>query len=272
MQKFSRKPVINKGMKMGYSMNTYHNMLSLKNFNIKSKQTGCKSFNKTLLIALAFIGLGCSSTEVGLQYYSLNAITSPATNETSLANNENNTFVALNNVKMADFLNTGGLVMQIDSHQIHISNQHLWGDKLPKAIETHLITSLSNKQSKLYVEHKNSTNARTAGKQLTLYFEQFTVTNQTAGEPNETVISGSYIIETKAETNIDEKVSTKTEFQNRNQQRKHRKRNNAMYSKKAFFDIRQPLTQDGYNHAVESFKASLNRLSGQIQKDLIVTD
>ena len=147
MQKFSRKPVINKGMKMGYSMNTYHNMLSLKNFNIKSKQTRCKSFNKTLLIALAFIGLGCSSTEVGLQYYSLNAITSQPTNETSLANNENNTFVALNNVKMADFLNTGGLVMQIDCHQIHISNQHLWGDKLTKAIETHLITSLSNKSN-----------------------------------------------------------------------------------------------------------------------------
>ncbi len=254
---------------MEHLMRTY-----IKHFSRRKIRSS--SFNKALLFTFALVGLGCSSTEVGLQYYSLNAISSQPTNEASLANNEDNTFVVLNNVEMADFLNTGGLVMQIDSHQIHISNQHLWGDKLPKAIETHLISSLSNKESMLYLEHKNSSNSRIADKHLTLYFEQFTVTNENTDRPSETVISGSYIIETKAETkaetNIDEKVSTKTEFQNRNQQRKHRKRNNAMDSKKAFFDIRQPLTQDGYNHAVESFKASLNRLNGQIQKDLIVTD
>ncbi|WP_426358281.1 PqiC family protein [Pseudocolwellia sp. HL-MZ19] len=249
-------------------MKTYLNMLSIKKLTTKKPKATHSAFNKASLIALALIGLGCSSTEVGLQYYSLNAINSQSVSNVSIENNEDNTFVALNNVEMADFLNTGGLVMQIDSHQIHISNQHLWGDKLPKAIETHLITSLSNKQSKVYVEHKNTTNSRTADKHLTLYFEQFTVTNQTAGEPNETVISGSYIIETKAEI----KTDAKAESQNINQQRKHRRRNNAMESKKAFFDIRQPLTQDGYNHAVESFKASLNRLSAQIQKDLSVTD
>ena len=242
---------------MEHLMRTY-----IKHFSRRKIRSS--SFNKALLFTFALVGLGCSSTEVGLQYYSLNAISSQPTNEASLANNEDNTFVVLNNVEMADFLNTGGLVMQIDSHQIHISNQHLWGDKLPKAIETHLISSLSNKESMLYLEHKNSSNSRIADKHLTLYFEQFTVTNENTDRPNETVISGSYIIETKA----DAKVDTKAESQNINQQRKHRRRNNAMESKKAFFDIRQPLTQDGYNHAVESFKASLNRLSAQIQKDL----
>lgn len=90
----------------------------------------------------------------------------------------------------------------------------------------------------MYVEAKTSKNDSLADKKLTLSFEQFTVTNQ-----NETVISGFYTIESNA---------------NNNKQRE-----------KTFFDIRQTLTKDGYNHAVETFKYSLNTLAKQIESKLV---
>jgi len=219
-------------------------MIKNSNFfsNLKAKMKE-NTLNQALIISLSVVGLGCSSSDVGLHYYSLNAITSQPTNSTIIKSTKDKEAVVLNGIEMADFLNTGGLVMQIDSHQLHISNQHLWGDKLPKAIENHLISSLADEKSPYYLERKNLTNINSANKYLTLSFEQFTVTGQNTESPNETVISGSYVIESTLD-------------------------NNETHSQKAFFDIRQPLTQDGYNHAVESFKTSLNRLSTQIQNDL----
>lgn len=218
-------------------------IIYIKKLMMKKNNLTLSKFAYVCFIAFSFVTLGCSSTDTTLKYYSLNAVDSQPKNVKTIEKHNDNIFVVINSVELADFLNTGGLVMQIDSHQINISNQHRWGDKLPKAIATHLIASLSNKESKLYIEPKNSNNSRHADKYLSLSFEQFTVTNQASGSNNETVISGTYNIESKSED-------------------KH------IDSKKTFFDIRQPLTQDGYNHAVENFKASLNTLSKQIQNDI----
>jgi len=218
-------------------------MIYIKKLLVMKKNLTLSNFAYVFFIAFSFVTLGCSSTDTSLKYYSLNAIGSQQENVKKIAKHEGNTFVVIDSIELADFLNTGGLVMQIDSHQINISNQHRWGDKLPKAISTHLITSLSNKESKLYVESRNSNNNRLADKYLSLAFEQFTVTNQISGADNETVISGTYKIRS---TNEDKHAD----------------------SKRTFFDIRQPLTQDGYNHAVKNFKASLNALSKQIQNDI----
>lgn len=205
--------------------------------HIQSKSnTPLKAASKTLLVVLTLFTLGCSNTDVGIQYYSLNAIKVQQGNTLTREKNKDNTFVVINNIELADFLSTGGLVMQVDSHQIQISNQHRWGDELSKAIATHLITSLSNNDNHLHVELKNSKNEGLASKKLSLSFDQFTIANQ----QHETVISGYYTIEST--------LNNKRE--------------------KTFFDIRQPLSENGYNHVVENFKKSLDELSNLVIKEL----
>lgn len=187
------------------------------------------------LIVLSFFITSCSNTDVGIHYYALNTIEAEPKKLLIIENSTEHTFVIIEQVALADFLNTGSLVMQIDSHQIQLSNQHRWADKLPKAISTHLTSSLLNSNNSFYVEDKSTKNETLADHQLALNFEQFTITNH-----HETIISGYYRIQSKLNGE----------------------------SKKSFFDIRQPLTQDGYNHAVAMLKKSLDELSEQIVKDI----
>lgn len=214
---------------------------------MKKNNLTLSKFAYVCFIAFSFVTLGCSSTDTTLKYYSLNAVDSQPKNVKTIEKHNDNIFVVINSVELADFLNTGGLVMQIDSHQLNISNQHRWGDKLEKAIYSHLLTSLSNEDSKIYIESKNSNNRLLADKYLSLSFEQFTVTDQALGANNETVVAGTYTIMSKI-------------------------KGQDMESEKIFFDIRQPLTQDGYNHAVENFKHSLDRLSKEIQHNIELTE
>lgn len=193
------------------------------------------SLTKSLLIALSLFSLSCSNTDVGIHYYSLNAIDSPPEKALTIEQNKENTFIVIETITLADFLNTGSLVMQVDSHQIQLSNQHRWGNKLPKAIATHLISTLPNSDNNIYIEHKTAKNEELADHKLTLSFDQFTITNK-----HETIISGYYRIQSKL----------------------------SGHSKKSFFDIRQPLVQDGYNHAVETFKKSLVELSEKVIKEI----
>lgn len=200
---------------------------------VMKKMSSKKSLSITQLIVFSLFSMSCSNTDVGIHYYSLNTIDVQPQKALTIKQNKENTFVVIDKIALSDFLNTGSLVMQVDSHQIQLSNQHRWGDKLPSAIATHLMSTLSSSENHLYVENKTSKNEDLADQQLTLYFDQFTITNN-----HETIISGYYRIQSKIYGD----------------------------SKKSFFDIRQPLSQDGYNHAVETFKKSLSELSNQIVK------
>ncbi|XPF94044.1 PqiC family protein [Colwellia sp. RE-S-Sl-9] len=208
----------------------------MKTYIQSKSSTQIKAAFNAFLIISALFTLGCSNTNEGIQYYSLNAIKPQASKIINIEKTQEDTLVIINDITLADFLNTGGIVMQVDSHQIQISNQHRWGDKLPKAILAHLITSLSANNNHLYFDLKNSKNTHLANKKLSLSFEQFTIANQ----QHETVISGYYTIESTLDNTRE----------------------------KTFFDIRQPLSENGYNHAVENFKNSLDELSSLIIKEL----
>lgn len=198
-----------------------------------------KKVSSLLISALPLlIGLqGCSSPEIPIHYYSLNTIESNTLSDKESATEltlEAKKQLVIRHIEMADFLKTGSLVMQVDAHQIQLSNQHRWADKLPRAISISLVRLMSNnhqgikvaaKRTKLTTDEKNYT--------IDVFFEQFTLSTN-----NETVISGSYMIQS-----------------NNNQTRR-------------YFDIRQPLEEDGYNHAIERFQHSLNSLSAQILNEV----
>lgn len=83
-----------------------------KHLKHKTKNTSAVSlFNKAFLVASTLLLLSCSSNDVGIRYYSLNAIQSQAEKITTVKHDQTKTFVVINNIALADFLDTGGLVM-----------------------------------------------------------------------------------------------------------------------------------------------------------------
>jgi len=215
-------------------------------FSKNNKQSNKKRFTllsvlqkacdiKLLLIIASLVSVSCSNTDSSIHYYSLNTIANQPQKASTTQHHKESTFVVLNTIELTDFLNTGSLVMQLDSHKIQLSNQHRWGNKLPNAIAKHLMSTLSSNNKNLYIERKNAKNIDKSDIQLTLYFEQFTITNN-----SESIIAGYYLIQSTL----------------------------GDHRQKSYFDIRQPLTQDGYNHAVNTFNHSLDDLSQQIANEL----
>ena len=204
------------------------------------KRFMCKKNTLCNLVWLIVLATGCSTIEVPTSYYSVNTVSpqpvlSPLIQNNSITKATPLKYVLLHNIGMADFLKTGSIVMQINEQQLQLSNHHFWADKLPRAISVNLARQLSISNKNLVVSNKGYKNKPTQLYVIDLYFEQFTITHN-----NETVVSGSYSVHSK-----------------HNEQ-----------SKKIFFDIRQPLTKDGYNHAIEAFKQSLTELSALLIKDI----
>jgi len=146
--------------------------------------------------------------------------------------NEPQPLVLLSQVKLADFLATGALVMQLKSHQIQLSNQHRWADDLPEAITRSLLGILDKIKPNYHFEINNIHWQENAKAHINIYIDQFTVlANQT------TLTSGTFW------------------FLN-----KHNK-----LIRKQTFRIIKPLKKDGYNHAVAQLKLSLSELAEQIK-------
>jgi len=183
---------------------------------------------------------GCSTPEAPIHYYSLNTIHSNNTIVGSPKDvNNSSAELVIRDVEMADFLKTGSLVMQVGAHQIQLSELHRWADKLPRAITLNLIKHMSQSQNNVAIFTKRDltkqqkTNNIAKRYIVDVFFEQFTLSTD-----HQTVISGSYTLQT---------TSTKTRH---------------------YFNIRQPLTQDGYDNAVQQFQYSLNALSEKILSEL----
>ncbi len=203
-------------------------------------QTYKNTKNRCMLLAGVMISAlavqSCSSPEVPVHYYSLNTIQqtegmmSENQQNTSV---ESNTTLSIQNIDMADFLKTGSLVMQVDSHQIQLSDQHRWADKLPRAIKVNLTKNLSKNKKNIQVVNKAQRTNKGLHYSVTVFFEQFTISEQ-----QETVVSGSYSIHSINNENT------------------------------IFFDIRQPLKNDGYNSAIQQYQQSLNELSSKIINDI----
>jgi uncharacterized lipoprotein YmbA len=194
---------------------------------VKLTEHNCINRLNALLLVGALVG--CSAPEISINYYSLNTINEPPKSLITNQNNQNvrsltQKSIIIQQVEMADFLKTGGIVMQIGAHQLQLSNNHLWADKLPRAISVNLARQLPI----------HSTKTSTQPIIVDMFFEQFTI-----AENNQTVVSGFYTVKDQGK------------------------------STQEYFDIRQPLTQDGYNHAVESFQSALKQLAEQITQTTV---
>jgi len=185
-----------------------------------------------LVLCLVSIFSSCASTPIIVNYYTLNNIDANNKLNKRIVSNEQVPTILISPVKLADFLSTGALVMQLRSHQIQLSNQHRWADNLSDAITRRLLANLSKTVPSFHFEKNELHWKGNAQLSINISFDQFTVL------ADRTVLtSGTFWLLDK---------------------------HNKLMTKQSF-NIIKPLTKDGYNHAVGQLESSLITLAEKIE-------
>lgn len=189
------------------------------------------------LFTICLINLlsSCANAPIIVNYYTLDNMDTRIKNSTRKVINEQQPLVLLSSIKLADFLTTGALVLQLKSHQIQLSNQHRWADNLSETLTRNLLTKLARKMPNYDFERNDLRWKNKSQATIDVTFEQFTI----LADKN-TLTSGSFWLFNK---------------------------HNKLVHKQSF-SIRIPLMEDGYNHAVVQLESSLTTLTQQIQSSL----
>jgi uncharacterized lipoprotein YmbA len=178
----------------------------------------------------------CATAPININYYTLNGIKTTYPSAVNTVIGEQQPIVLLSTVKLADFLATGALVMQLESHQIQLSNQHRWADNLTEAITRRLLSGLEHEAPGYHFETNDLLWKSNAQAYIKISIDQFTVLSD-----NTTLTSGTFWLLDK---------------------------NNKPLRKQSF-SINKSLSKNGYNHAVVQLELSLNTLAQQISPLLI---
>jgi len=100
---------------------------------------------KRTLFCLIFLVIGCSSKPTPeTQYFVLN----PDTQATSTAitkslENDSKNIVVIKSIKLAEFLDQPGIVLQTDAHQIEVAHYHRWGEPLTRGLHRYVLETLT---------------------------------------------------------------------------------------------------------------------------------
>lgn len=176
----------------------------------------------------------CASTGEPVKYYSLTLDTKPAVQVTDTPVRD----VIIEPVHLAKLLRQEGIVTQIGKNEVTVAHFHRWAAPLGGEIARVLVNDLNSKTHKVHFARLRSGINQHANFTLRLSIEKFNIRN------NATVnIGGHYWLLDKNATLINEKT----------------------------FDIKQPLTENGYSHAVEKLKQALDQLASNILADFNTT-
>jgi len=196
-----------------------------------------KIFLHISILCLLILCSSCSTTPITVNYYTLNNIETSASSSKNKGEDHLQPLILISPIVLADFLTTGALVMQLESHKIQLSNQHRWAHNLSEAIAINLLKKLSITTTTHQFELPNYHWQSDVQAHLKIRVEQFIVTAD-----QHTLIAGSFWL-------LD---------------------NNKRLVKKQAFEIRKTLNHAGYNHAVAQLESSLSVLAEQI-RNLILT-
>lgn len=98
------------------------------------------------LTALFCLNLvACASAPVPIEYYRINSL---PTEKVELPDETKAIKVVVESVQLPSFLSQPGLVMQSGPHQITISKNHLWAERLDKAVPRLLVSKLQDLSGK----------------------------------------------------------------------------------------------------------------------------
>jgi len=182
-----------------------------------------------LLTLSLFIVLchACTSTSEQIKYYRL----TPDTVVTNSETNKQLTRVVISPVHVAKVLQQDGIVNHLGKNEINIAHFHRWANSLDEAIAMALVKNINSRTHQYYFEKFNAQINQHANYILSLTIEKFDIRDDASVN-----ISGNYLLLDKNKIAIVEQS----------------------------FDIKQPLIEDGYSHAVEKLKQTLEQLAEKI--------
>lgn len=99
---------------------------------------------KKVLFCVIFMLSGCSSAPTPeTQYFVLTPktlTTSTATSKT--LQNDSKNVVVIESIKLAEFLDQSGIILQTDTHQIKVAHYHRWGEQLKRNLHRYISETL----------------------------------------------------------------------------------------------------------------------------------
>ena len=191
-----------------------------------------KQYRVLWTVILTTLLVSCSSQMAPIHYYRL---TDSQSMPVLPSQHEKVALLLIEPVELAEFLTTGGLVMQTKNHQLQLSNEARWAENLPQAINDNLLINLASQLPDVNVEQLTPIWQQQPHLLLQLQFTDFEVTAQ-----HETVTAGQYWV-----------------FNQQHQLITHQR-----------FLIKLALTEDGYEPVVSQLAHSLQQLSHLIAEKL----
>jgi uncharacterized lipoprotein YmbA len=190
---------------------------------------------KTFLLLSMFLSLmACTSDPLMVRYYLLH--TPDKIEGASIQTAKS--IVVLEKIAVANYLRQTSLVMQVAEHELYYSRQDVWAESLQTSFYNALLQDLNNSNSHTYVSY-NSPIADMSTLTIKVKLEHFHATDKST-----IVTTGSYWLSPQ-NGGASEGESAE------------------LLQDTFYFDI--ALHQDGYAHAVEQLRLSINQLAQQLQ-------
>ena len=127
---------------------------------------------KKVLFCLIIFVAGCSTSNQDTQYYVLSPNIPITTNELIVTNNEVNV-VVLQPIKIAEFLDQPGIVLQNDNHQIEVAHYHRWGEPLKRNLHRYIFETLSISSPNHIIQSNSEVSSASNSKKLEITINKF---------------------------------------------------------------------------------------------------
>lgn len=185
---------------------------------------------KSLGLAAVVIYLsGCTTAPTDTHYYLLNSPADSATKSPQATGSH----VVLQSLKLAEYLQSQHIVMQLNSNKLQFSSKHLWAENLQTGIEKALLERLNTLSNTTTYLNRNQLGDYPA-QQLFIEFNHFLIT-----EKSTAIAAGTFWLK-------DSKQTPEIEP----------------------FYIELDLSRDGYPHAIDQLRKTLDLLAEKIHRQI----
>lgn len=187
-------------------------------------------------IWLVMMVSACSSNAPAkTQYYLLN---SPTNTSASIVSNENQQNITVSLLELPEYLKQPSLVLQLSSHQLHYSHFHMWAEPLQNSFSQALLDDLNQQDNRFHYIDNATVTSKASIETITIKVSAFHATHQ-----SQALLTGTFWV------------------QNSNmvkQPQPHK------------FTLTLSLDKNGYEHAVEKMRQSINQLAQKIINNINV--
>lgn len=187
-------------------------------------------------IWLVMMVSACSSNApTKTQYYLLN---SPTNTSASTVINENQQNITVSLLELPDYLKQPSLVLQLSSHQLHYSHFHMWAEPLQNSFSQALLDDLNQQDNRFNYIDNSTTTSKASIEAITIKVTAFHATHQ-----SQALLTGTFWVQNS---------------------------NTVKQPQPHKFTLTLSLDKNGYEHAVEKMRQSINQLAQKIINNINV--